>query len=64
MKEVSFPTPHTPHPLSSQEIIFIYSSQTLHPKPYTPNPTPYTPLPQWPTKVGCIEIKLAKIRQD
>ncbi|REJ42042.1 MAG: hypothetical protein EWV58_13835 [Microcystis aeruginosa Ma_MB_F_20061100_S19] len=41
----------------SQEIIFIYSS-------HTPHPTPHTPLPQWPIKVGFIEIKLAKIRQD
>ncbi|WP_287969780.1 hypothetical protein [Microcystis sp. LE19-195.1E] len=62
----------------SQEIIFIYSSytphptphtlhptpHTPHPTPHTPHPTPHTPLPQWPIKVGFIEIKLAKIRQD
>ncbi|NCS05871.1 MAG: hypothetical protein GPJ07_04310 [Microcystis aeruginosa G13-07] len=28
MKEVSFPTPHTPHP----------TPHTLHPTPYTPHP--------------------------
>ncbi|MFM6632723.1 MAG: hypothetical protein ACKPJT_15540 [Microcystis panniformis] len=33
-------------------------------KSFSLHPTPYTPLPQWPIKVGFIEIKLAKIRQD
>ncbi|ROH91244.1 hypothetical protein ED562_24205 [Microcystis aeruginosa FACHB-524] len=47
-------SPHTPHP----------TPYTPHPTPYTPHPTPHTPLPQWPIKVGFIEIKLAKIRQD
>ena len=41
MKEVSFPTPHTLHPLSSQEIIFIYSSPLPH--------FPTSPLPHFPT---------------
>ncbi|NCQ95341.1 MAG: hypothetical protein GPJ13_03045 [Microcystis aeruginosa W11-06] len=31
MKEVSFPTPYTPHP----------TPHTLHPTPYTPHPTPH-----------------------
>jgi hypothetical protein len=41
MKEVSFPTPHTLHPLSSQEIIFIYSSPLPH---FPTSPLPHTPL--------------------
>ncbi|MCZ8121520.1 MAG: hypothetical protein O9295_26585 [Microcystis sp. LE18-22.4A] len=35
MKEVSFPTPYTPHP----------TPHTLHPTPHTLHPTPYTPHP-------------------
>ncbi|WP_155726623.1 hypothetical protein [Microcystis aeruginosa] len=27
--------------VSIQEIIFVYSSHTLHPTPYTPHPTPH-----------------------
>ncbi len=33
MKEVSFPTPHTPHP----------TPHTLHPTPHTPHPTEKAP---------------------
>jgi hypothetical protein len=56
MKEVSFPTPHTPHPLSSQEsgesvvwgvssqqIAFIYSCHFLIPNSHSP--LPCSPIP-------------------
>jgi hypothetical protein len=48
MKEVSFPTPHTPHPtpsfksgVSPDEKIFTPTDERGF-LPYTPHPTPYT----------------------
>ncbi|TRU97508.1 MAG: hypothetical protein EWV74_17165, partial [Microcystis wesenbergii Mw_QC_S_20081001_S30] len=52
MKEVSFPTPHTPHPTpsfkSGDRRLFLFilpTPYTPHPTPYTPHPTPHTPHP-------------------
>ncbi|MCZ8027376.1 MAG: hypothetical protein O9332_18745 [Microcystis sp. LE19-10.1B] len=42
MKEVSFPTPHTPHP----------TPPTPHPTPHTLHPTPHTPHPTPSFKSG------------
>ncbi|WP_170863958.1 hypothetical protein [Microcystis aeruginosa] len=44
MKEVSFPTPHTPHPTPH----FPTSPLPHFPTPHTPHPTPHTLHPTSP----------------
>ncbi|TRU89510.1 MAG: hypothetical protein EWV76_02015 [Microcystis novacekii Mn_MB_F_20050700_S1] len=50
---------------SGDYFYLFFPSPTPHtPHPISPHPTPHTPSPQCSIKVGFIEIKLAKIRQD
>ncbi|MCZ8026612.1 MAG: hypothetical protein PX481_04040 [Microcystis sp. M53603_WE2] len=50
MKEVSFPTPHTPHPTPHFPTSPLPHFPTSpHPTPHTLHPTPYTPLPHFLT---------------
>jgi hypothetical protein len=48
MKDVSFPTPHTPHPTPSFKSVVRRLFLFILPTPYTLHPTPQTPLLTYP----------------